>query len=283
MASCGLGSLKGQFLPAQYYTGEHTKLQILLQCLLLTGLELPIKISPALRNRINTKWHQLYLSGTRFMDSDKKKDAYTVLEELLGPINCIFQDKNTWHVVGVNKFNRFTIFFDSYDAQGNYINDVELLRNVEPTLFYGIPRIGVSTPRKRVEAFYKIDNEQIPDTVYKVKNDGYVLASDIVLVNHKWQFTSSSFTPKYSSLNGRVYLAPLGTYSASTYIVLRKPLLIQEGVSVQWRIRLQSEYESTATIGATPEELVADGTWDKLLPYDIFYVYSCYGQRSIAL
>lgn len=281
VASCGLGSLKGQQLPVEFYVMENSMASILAACLSLTGLELPIKVSPAVRNKVEPLWHDNYVHGARWVDDGKRKDAYEILEDLLGPINCIFQQDNAWHIVGVNKFNRFSIFFDVYTAAGQYQQTEELVRTFKTPMFFAAPRIGTHAPRKRVEAAHQIEQDTIPETAYKVKNLGYALQTPAVLIAHDWAYSNTQFKPLYSSKDGKVYLEQLGTYDANIYAYLRRPLLIGAGTKVRWLIALKSAYDSTAQGGQTPEELVANGSWSNVVPYDIYYTDPATGNEIL--
>lgn len=270
-AACGLASLRKSYLPNEYYQNEYSLAQIVAQCLLLTGLELDIYISPAVRNKINPQWHQNYVDTQVFVEDGEKLSAYEILEKVLGPINCIFQQENRWYILGLNKFSRFTIEFDVYDFEATYTGTDSRLRDAIDTIFYNKPRIGVHAPRRTVSASYEVNTDQIPTSAYKVVNDQYVLNNHTTLTNHDWAYTDISFRPQYSSKDGNTYLGSSGAFDDTLYIELRRPVLFYEGEKINWVFAFKSAWDSTVTAGKTVEELVADGDWENLVRYDVYY------------
>jgi hypothetical protein len=272
VATCGLGTLKNQYLPNSFYDREYTIISFLSEVLKLTGLELDIFINPAIRNKVAAKWHENYLDGSQFKDKDKKEDAYKVLTKILGPINRINQEKGAWYVHGLNKLNAFTMVYDRYDYNGNYVDQVTLERSPLDLIkhkFLASPTITSNTPLKTITALHGLDSTIIDSELYKVKNDGYVVPGDTALVNHLWVYNNVGFTPKYKASDGKTYLQPVG--NISNWIKMRREILLAEGDKVDWVIECTNYWNGSGSTGQTVEELVLNGYWQKILPYDIFY------------
>jgi len=270
IASCGLGSLKNQFLPNDFYIEEKSLIEVLAAILKLTGLTLDICMAPALVNKIQPKWLDAIIDTSQYALQSGVNDAYEILKQLMAASLCrIHQVDNAWYVVGLNQLNRFDISFSKYDAAGVYQNEVIVARTPKTPTFYNIPVITANTPRKRISVFHDLNLEQIDKAVYKQENDGYVLATDIELTNHEWVYSNVSFVPKYNTQNGLTFFAPLTTTPTQS-IRLRKEVLIAAGSKMEWVVKLYSEYEGS-TQGRSDDDIFLDGDWVKLQPYDIYY------------
>lgn len=274
VATCGLGTLTGQYLEDSYYDSEKTIIDYVSACIALTGVPLDIHITPAITNRINPLWKDQYLDGTKFTDGDKKDDAYDVLKKILADsLCCIFQCDGAWYIYGNNKKTVSKVNYQVYDYVGVYKDNQSVLKGVKNRTFLGIPVIRTHTPRKNVVARYPIEENQLDTALYVVKNDGYTLFNNNVeLVNQLWQYSNADFTAKYNTADGKVFFAPLApTYSAAHYIQLRKQLFVFAGVKVKWEVQITTSYAGTEAYRDTIEEMVLDGDWAKILRYDIFY------------
>lgn len=283
VAVCGLGTLKNQFLPNAFYEREHTIIAFLAEILKLTGLELDIYVNPAIRNESFPKWHQNYLDGAQFVDRDKKDDAYEILEKIISPVNRINQEKGAWYIHGLNKLNAFTMVYERYDHTGAYIGQVTVERSPIDLIknkFLATPNITTNTPLKRITAVHDLDETVISSEVYKVKNDGYVVPGDTTLVNREWVYNSVGFTPKYKAADGKTYLQPTSS-NRNNWVKLRKEVLLAEGDKVDWSIECTNYWDGTGSTGQTVEELVLNGYWLKLLPYDIYYTDPANGNEVI--
>lgn len=284
MATCGLGGLKGQFLPDEFYREEKLLSDVLAACITLTGLDLDIYVTPALTNKISPYWHQNYLDTTKWLDKDKKDDAYTVLESLMNDGLCsIRQCDGAWYVYGHNKHNVFTVTYSRYDITGAFLGDVTVTKNVKNVKYLYQPHVRVNVPRKQVSAVYEVEASRIPEAAYKVKNDGYTLLNnDLDVINHEWAYTNVNFTAKYNTKDGKVFLGPFSsTFQSAQSIRLRKELLVLQGIKIQWEVNLTSAYSGTEQYLQSVEDLVLNGDWDKLIAYDIYYTNPADGQEVI--
>nr|WP_299385591.1 PKD domain-containing protein [Allomuricauda sp.] len=272
VATCGLGTLKNQYLPNAYYQEEKSKSDILSTILKLTGLELDIYISPAISNRSNPYWHDNYEDTSKYADGEKKDDAYTILEKILG-LCRIVQDGNNWYVDGVNKLQGFYISYARYDFNGNFIGIEDQIKSPHDKTggrsFLATPRINTSVPVKTVTAVHDLDESNIKEAVYKVPNDGWVVTSELQLVNREWTYTNVGFTAKFDPRDGKTFLEPAGSINNS--VSLRKEVLLSTGDRVEWLLDCTNYWDGSGQQGRTVEEIVVDGDWQKLLRYDIFY------------
>lgn len=284
MATCGLGGLKGQYLPDEYYREEKLMSDVLSQCIKLTGLELDIYVTPALTNKISPRWDQNYIDTTKWLDNDKKDDAYKVLDSLMNDALCsIRQCDGGWYVYGHNKRNVFTATYSRYDINGVFKGDVTETKSVRNVVYLYEPRVRTNVPRSRVSATYDVEASRILEGAYKVKNDGYTLLNnDLDVINHEWAYTDVSFTAKYNTRDGKVFFAPFSsTFQSGQNIVLRKELLVLQGIKMQWEVQLTSAYSGTEQYLQSVEDLVLNGDWDKLIAYDIFYTDPADNQEVI--
>lgn len=284
VATCGLGTLKNQYLPNAYYEREFTLIGFLAQILKLTGLELDIYVCPALRNQLAPKWHQDYIDGNKFRDGSKKEDAYDILSKMMESSICrVLQEKGAWYVQGLNKLNAFTLEYDHYDHLGVFKGSVTVERSpldlTGGKKFLATPRITTNVPLKTITALHELDSSVIDTEVYKAKNDGYVVPNDTVLVNHHWVYNNVGFTPKYRPRDYKTYLEPPG--SISNKIKLRKEVPLSQGDKVEWNIECTNYWNGSGSTGQTVEELVLNGYWQKILPYEIFYTDPVTGNETV--
>ena len=133
VATDGLGTLKNQYLPFEYYQGERALPTILAALLKLTGLELSIAISPAIKNNINSNLGAQFIDGSSFKDDQGGKlDAYTILQRLI-PFCSIFQESGAWWIYGWNKRNLPTLNYQLFNFNGFFIigfPQIKTLKNV---------------------------------------------------------------------------------------------------------------------------------------------------------
>ncbi|MCP5050298.1 MAG: hypothetical protein GY940_24235 [bacterium] len=272
-ASCGLGGLKTQYLPDQYYEGERTVIEIIAQCLRLTGINANINVAPAITNINGAHWGEIYIdAAAKFIVKNVKQSAYKILLMLLSPLHTIFQDHGQWYIYGYNKRVLLTVNYDVFDNAGAFIENQTIAKSVLNKTFQGVPIIGVNSPRREITASHAIKDSQISKEVYKIKNPGYAVAVPTELVNHNWTFSNTNFQARYSSIDGVVYLnGNVVAYDPTKNVTLRNELLILEGEKIQWNFELKSAYSGTETYLNTVETMVVNGWWDKILLYDIYY------------
>jgi hypothetical protein len=283
-AADGLGALKYQFLDPQDYEGEMTISQAIAKCLQLTGIQANINVAPAITNVSGNRWDQQWIDMAKYVDDKGENDsAYEILSAILKDLLCcIFQEDGQWYVYGFNKRPLLSGTYWLYDWEGNFIQDLPYSKTVRSPRFYGVPVVGVNTPRRVIKARHKLVSNAIDENTYKYKNPGFVLVNPQDLICHKWIYTDIDFTAKFNSNDGRVYIGPVGgSYNSSVYVEIRKPLLLIQGEKVQWSMEFTSAYSGTESWGNDVETLVVDGAWNKILIYDIFYVDPATGDKVV--
>ena len=104
-ATDGIGRLKKQYLPASFYSDKKSITSIIAECLKLTGNNLPISIAPAIENATVTfNQDKLDIDTAIFLDNDKKKSAYDILNDIIVSMGCkLFQFKLRWYIIGINQ------------------------------------------------------------------------------------------------------------------------------------------------------------------------------------
>ena len=104
IASCGLGRLKGKYLPDEYYEREKSVIAILCQIIKMTNLGLDVFFAPAIENSVQKDWNQIFIDTADFKEKEKKNDAYKILETLLKDKQCVvYQADNRWYIEGLNQ------------------------------------------------------------------------------------------------------------------------------------------------------------------------------------
>ena len=119
-ATDGLGRLKGVKLPVSFYTARQSAVKVLSDCLLQTGLSLPIYIDPAIVNDgAGSHWEKLYVDASVWYEVENRSDCYQILEDVLTLMSCrIFQQENIWYIVGYNKQAQNSNYYLKYTAKG---------------------------------------------------------------------------------------------------------------------------------------------------------------------
>lgn len=232
-ATDGLGRLKGKFLPDAFYSETKTVTAILAECLKLTGLNMPFYFSPSIENKNNKNFHQIYINTAIFFDGKKKDDAHTILKRFANNLLfCVYQSLGRWHLEGLNKRSLITYKCKSYDADGAYIEDLEVTRNIKD-----LNNLALSTPTVTMVPPYGIirvnnDREQVqfPATLATEKNDGWAVVTGVVGEIHVTDWWGT-FDPKAKEPNYNVWLYNnnVGSFVESAYIKLDKQLYLQRG------------------------------------------------------
>ena len=183
-ATDGIGRLKGKILGWDYYNSETSVIKLIAECLKLTGLSQYINFSPAILPAANDyRWDEIYVDGTVYRDDDeiiygvwgtilkypKRKNAYEILELLLKSIGCtVFNWKNEWHIVGINRKHETEYEALRYTPEGVYDGVANKTREVRNVVFETTPTVRVTSPWKRVNITWAIDE------------DGQLLPDDII-------------------------------------------------------------------------------------------------------
>lgn len=274
-ATDGLGRLKGKFLPDDFYMDEKSVMEIVSKCLELTGLEMPLYFAPGVENYEQKNWHELYLDGLNFIKSNKKQDAHTILKKILtDTVSCLYQYVEYWYFEGLNKRNLVTYSAKEYDYQGNYVQDIDLSRNVKsavnrclanPYITTVAPYGVISVTHEKVMPFF-------PKTTYQEVNDGWVLETGVVgeiyatdWVGHN-SYYAKSIDPDYKvSLKNNEAVTP----DTSKYVNLKKKIYLHTGAKVTLKIEFEIIFPSYVTDASEVNSIISSGLWKNPLYYAV--------------
>lgn len=173
VATDGIGRLKDVQLNPKYYSTKKSVLEVINQCLLQTGLRLPILFAPAIENSgFDLNYKDLDINTICYDNDGKKLPAFEILEKVIISIGCrLFQYKNQWLVVGLNRINDAVIQFKKYTVDPalvlNYIEDVTLERTLMNKMFLASPSISLIPPLKKMVTTWDAANSEllIPEDV----------------------------------------------------------------------------------------------------------------------
>ncbi|WP_119792034.1 PKD domain-containing protein [Flavobacterium anhuiense] len=181
-ATCGLGRLKAKYLPSAFYDQEKSVIEILCECLKLTGLNLPLYFSPAILNRVNKDWNTIYMDTERFVEGSKNKDAYSILQMILQDTLCVcFQCDNRWYVDGFNKRNVRKVDYAVYDISTAVLTgNVEYNRLLKNITALGLPIVNIISPYNEVRVLHKKTQPSLPKSLSKEVNDGWSVVTGVV-------------------------------------------------------------------------------------------------------
>lgn len=267
----GLGRLKGKFLPDEFYTGEYSVIQFITECLKLTGLNMNLYFTPAISPSNNQAWHTIYIDGGVFVNRNRNDDAYKILESLAKDmLCCVFQHMGNWHFEGLNKRNLTNYTVKEYDTSGDYIQDLELTRNVKvisgstlttPIITMIPPYSLITVTHERVSAFFK-------ETLSKELNDGWVVTTGVNPVIYATDWVGhNNFYALAKAPNYEVYLVNNETDSIDTslYISLKNKIYLSR--SEKYTISFKARIEDTLY---NQEQSVVT-TWYDPVNYDVMF------------
>lgn len=177
-ATCGLGRLKGKYLPESFYRDEKSVIQIIAEALKLTGLSLPIHFNPAIENSVQKDYNFIYLDTALYLDKKKKKDAYVILEELMADMLCVcYQADAVWNVEGLNQRFIKNTKPKVYDANGVFVNQIEKTRLSKKLKAYVNPIVTQVPPYNMITVTHKRVPQSFPATIAKEKNEGWTVSN----------------------------------------------------------------------------------------------------------
>lgn len=184
VASCGLGRLKGKYLPEDYYRDEKSIVDIVCKILSFTSLGLNVYFNPAIENSIQKDWDLIYLDTLSFFTDDKKtkkKDAYSILENILHDMLCVcYQADNRWNIEGLNKRHIRGYNTKIYDVNGKLLSQVDgvkLIKRITPLV---TPTITMIPPYNLITVSHKRLPQSFPKTIEKESNDGWSVMAGVV-------------------------------------------------------------------------------------------------------
>lgn len=161
IATDGVSRLKGKdlkdynsFYPLSWYKARHSIIKVIADCLKLTGLNLAIRVDPAIENEgAGRRLDKIFISGgTWLKDENETDDAFTILEAVLLEIGCVlFQQDNYWYIIGLNTRSNGQTIFNNYDVNGVYINDSNNTVNKAKYIdWFSTPTITMLPPYEKI-------------------------------------------------------------------------------------------------------------------------------------
>lgn len=266
-ATDGLGRLKGKYLPDAYYKDEHKVTDIIAECLKLTGLEMPFYFCPAIENFHQPNFHTIYLQGKDFLSSsDKKDDAYKILNYLAEDLLfCVFQSMGYWHLEGLNKRNQLVYTAKEYDADGAFIGEVSLTRNIKVINNHTrtTPTVTTVVPYGLIEIDYDREPLTLEDVAQEV-NTGWVVTSTVnpEIYSSKWigSYFVKAASPEYFAMFKN---SESGVFDATKKVSLRNKLYVQR----EQKFNLKMSFEIKDMIFNQNNNIVS--TWTDTILYEI--------------
>ena len=156
-ATDGLGLLKGQYLPNQYYKQETSVIKLIAECLRFTQLDKNIVFAPAIESAATDyRWDEIVVNGASYLDGEieygflfgekmpKRKNAYEILDLLLECLGCtLYGQGNTWFVEGINRKHEENQFVYNYTKDGVFVDTDTLVKEIVDITFFKTPTICI--------------------------------------------------------------------------------------------------------------------------------------------
>ncbi|WP_281322001.1 PKD domain-containing protein [Flavobacterium aestivum] len=178
--TCGLGRLKGKYLPESYYRDEKSIIDILCKILSLTGLEMDLFFNPAIENSLEKSYKNIFIDTGSFIDNNKKKDSYNILETLMNDMLCVcFQADGRWNIEGINQRSVRSYKAKLYDFQGNEKGVLEGLKLIKKITSLANPNVTMVPPYNMITVMHPRVPQSFPNTIAKEKNEGWVVVSGV--------------------------------------------------------------------------------------------------------
>lgn len=275
-ATDGLGRLKGKYLPDEYYSREKSVIDIFSQCLRLTGLELDLYFAPAIENFSVKNWNLIFVDTENFIDKDKKKDAYSILETLLQDKLCIcYQADNRWYIEGYNMRHLRKVTYKNYDYLGNFVGTVIYNRLVKKIKPLDEPNVSIIPPYNEIIVSHEKTAPGLPETASVSKNDGWAVVTGVVgqLFPQDWMGNNGYYgrclatdynTTVYNQFFFDANPTPTWGQDDTKFISLVKKLYFAALEKVKISLSFDIVHPATGEKG-NPE------TWNNVMKYQILF------------
>ncbi|OIQ16544.1 MAG: hypothetical protein BM557_09525 [Flavobacterium sp. MedPE-SWcel] len=221
VATCGTGRLKGKTLPYEYYNKESGVIQLIAECLKLTGLSQVINFAPAiLPAAVNYRWDEIYVDGTVYREEEgprgafgvlkalpKRKSAYEILELLVKSIGCtVFTWQGEWFVTGINRKHETYGEFVRYTVDGVYVDNRNIARPSHDLFFQEPPYISVVSPWKEVNATWAIDEngDLLPEYIIEEDPDKWHIGTGNAILDAGTHGVATEAPIKHWQKNGSI-------------------------------------------------------------------------------
>lgn len=245
-ATCGLGRLKGKYLPESYYRDEKGVVDIICACLKMTSLGLDVYFNPAIENAVQKDWNQIYLDTLTFFSDEKKTkkmDAYAILERLMQDTLCVcYQADNRWNVEGLNKRHIRNYTAKLYNDSGVLLGSVEnkkLLKKITP--LNTPPTVTMIPPYNLITVSHERKPQSFPETISKESNEGWSVISGVEgeIYSTDWNGNNDFYCMAYSTnylncIKKEFYIPPFGgipvvtPYDEGTFVNLKNKIYLYQ-------------------------------------------------------
>lgn len=173
IATDGIGRIKSSDFLVNKIASKKSVLNVLQQCLSVTGLVLPINFSPAIVNSgFNLDYLDLEVDTLSYINGNSIKSNYDVLVGVLKSIGCkLLQYNAEWYVVGLTRFSDEIIPFKRYvpDLISGMLFDVDftIARPQLNTSFEAVPVVDVLPPLHKAAVICKMGSKEfiVPEDV----------------------------------------------------------------------------------------------------------------------
>ncbi|WP_202703158.1 hypothetical protein [Flavobacterium sp. UGB4466] len=218
-AMCGLGRLKGKYLPDDYYRDEKSVIDILCKILSLTNIGLNVYFNPAIENSVQKDYDLIFLDTSDFYVNDKKtkkQDAYAILDQLMQDMLCVcFQADNRWNIEGINKRHIRKYTAKLYDVNGvlkTQIDGLKLLKRI--TILADKPPVTMIPPYNLITVSHEREPQSFPATISKESNEGWSVIAGVVgeIYATDWNgnddYYCQAYAPDYFNSVKKEYVNP---------------------------------------------------------------------------
>jgi hypothetical protein len=304
-ASDMISSLKGKFLPPWYYENKLPIAQVFAFCLANSGLQQNLLVAPAVvPEGLFNLWQTINVDMRAFIDGEKYKDCYTILEGILASqAMTIYSFRGYWWLEGISRKNNTSFTFYQFDVDGNRIVDVDFNKklvdcgaSLDPT-----PIFSALTPWKAVNVNFdaKGSNNLFDDNIVNIDNSklyySYYQSSGLTLaffgtiplpaeflgvVKHKkWIESLSSVFAVRDFNNGKNLMYGLSSISSvynynytenmamNNYLECPEKVYVEPGIL--YELEVNFEFSVRALTSNFLKEL-KNGYYDKLVPFQVF-------------
>jgi len=179
-ATCGLGRLKGKYLPGSYYRDEKSIVDIICKALSYTSLNMNVFFNPAIENSVEKNYKNIFIDTASFIDNGKKKDGYKILETLMSDMLCVcFQADGRWNIEGINQRSVRSYKAKLYDFEANELGTLEGLKLIKRITPLVTPVVTMVPPYNMITVAHPRIPQSFPDTIAKEKNEGWVVGTGV--------------------------------------------------------------------------------------------------------
>ena len=278
IASCGLGRLKGKFLPDQYYKGDHSVMAYLCACLKETSNLSDLYFSPAILNNNGDRYDSISIESDTFKSEEGQRfDAYSILKQLLDDMQCcVYHEWGNWFIEGYNKRAVKKKTFEKYDIDAVYQESILITRkpvDVSDRLV-GRPRVGTVSPIKRAVASHPVKEIEIPTSVFKEESDGWVVTGQsFVRYKPRNLFYNNWDGLGWISIDtatNNLVLFNFADFDPTDYVYLRNRIFVTSGQKFQFTSKLSLQRITITNGNIIPDEdLFNIGAYQGLIRIDI--------------